>query len=517
MLILVSALLMFLTALVLLILRFARPKFQFTWLVAAGGAILALVSVFLWQLHLPQTFSFFTWQPQTVFAQTPAWLGDKFSWPYAVCLAGLAVAAILTSIVRSDIDPLAWVGILLLTALGLLVVTSVNPLTLVMVWSALDLAELVAMLASTEGEKPSGTVMVAFVTRLCGSGLVLWVYTVYSASGQFQDLQTTPTQAGIFLLCAIGLRLGILPLHLPYRHENSVRRGFGTVLRLVSAASSLALLAHIPVRAIATPLTPYLLFMAALTAIYAGWKWMRASDELSGRPFWVLGMSALAIASALRGNPTGSIAWGVTLVLGGGILFLYSARQRTLSWLLMLSLYGLSSLPFSATASSWQSGISVFPLLWIILLPAQALLMTGFIRHALHPGDSSLESQPLWAQVIYPLGLTSLVTILILLGLWGWDGTFKIGLWWAALFTLALVGGLVWLVFRVLPRFGTPRSANQWGDLLGLNWMYDVIWGFYRFLEHLSSVITGTLEGDGGILWSFLLLVLILSVFSSRR
>jgi hypothetical protein len=120
MLILVPVLLLLLTALALLILRLARPKFQYTWLVAAGGALLALVGVFLWYIRLPQTFSLFAWQPQVVFAHTPTWLADGLSWPYALSLAGLAAAVILTSVVRSDLDPLAWAGILLLTALGLL-------------------------------------------------------------------------------------------------------------------------------------------------------------------------------------------------------------------------------------------------------------------------------------------------------------------------------------------------------------------------------------------------------------
>ncbi len=42
-----------------------------------------------------------------------------------------------------------------------------------------------------------------------------------------------PPQAGLLLIVAAGLRLGVLPVHLPYNSESSLRRGLGTMLRLV--------------------------------------------------------------------------------------------------------------------------------------------------------------------------------------------------------------------------------------------------------------------------------------------
>jgi hypothetical protein len=36
-------------------------------------------------------------------------------------------------------------------------------------------------------------------------------------------------------------------------------------------------------------------------------------------------------------------------------------------------------------------------------------------------------------------------------------------------------------------------------------------------MGQISRQVTNTLEGDGGILWSFLLLVLLISIFTIRR
>ena len=513
--ILLPIILMFLTALTLMILRFARPNFKYSWMLAAGGATLAFIGIFLWHIRLPLSISLAPWQPETVFTFSPTWLVDGISWPYALSLAALAAAVIWTSVVRSENDPALWAGTLLLTALGILAVTAENPLTLILVWSAIDLVELITMLRSTEGEEQNQGVVIAFAARLVGTGLVLWANLVSTAGGILMNFRATPSSAGIYLLIAAGLRLGVLPLHLPYRKENVLRRGFGTTLRLVSAAASLSLLARIPASALKSPLLPYLLLLAALAALYAGWMWLRASDEILGRPFWVLGMASLSIAASLRGNPTGSIAWGIMLIMGGGLLFLFSARQRSILWMPLTCLWGLSALPFSLSASAWQTGNQNSWLFIIPFLPAQALLMAGFIRHALHPGETSLESQERWTKVLYPAGLFLLAGIAILFGLWGWDGSGNIGLWWAAIIANLLAAGFTALALTVLVRLAPASSSNQWTRIFRLEPLYTLLTTIYGFFRRITDIITSSLEGEGGLLWSLLLVVLILSFLST--
>ncbi len=167
-----------------------------------------------------------------------------------------------------------------------------------------------------------------------------------------------------------------------------------------------------------------MLILAAISALYASWMWVRASDEILGRPFWILGMGSLAVSSSLQGNPIGSISWGSMLILAGGLIFLFSSRQRSMLWLPMLGIWGLSALPFSPTAIAWQTTSSNSWLFSIPLIIAQALLISGYFRHMLHPGETSFESQEKWTKLLYPAGLLLLAGVSILLGLWGWDGAY---------------------------------------------------------------------------------------------
>ncbi len=120
--------------------------------------------------------------------------------------------------------------------------------------------------------------------------------------------------------------------------------------------------------------------------------WLRAPDELVGRPFWIIGLASLAVAAALLGNPIGAVSWGTALVLTGGALFLASVQQIWISRALLIGAFSLSALPLSLTASGWQGNALSFWYILPFLLIAQALLMTGLIRSALRPSTrASLE------------------------------------------------------------------------------------------------------------------------------
>jgi hypothetical protein len=59
-----------------------------------------------------------------------------------------------------------------------------------------------------------------------------------------------------------------------------------------------------------------------LALLYGAWQWLSAPDELLARPYWLIGMGSLSLLAALRGSQAGSVAWGVGLILYGGLVFL---------------------------------------------------------------------------------------------------------------------------------------------------------------------------------------------------
>jgi len=478
---------------------------------------LAWVSLFFWQFALPDKLLTGQWITLSISTTALELIANHYAWVYALSLAALAGAVVLTSPARiSTVGPAEWVGTLLLLALAIVSILADNPLTLVLVWTAIDLAEVFIVLRSSTSASLSEQTVISFSIRAAGTGFALWASVVTAVNGQTFLFEQTPAQAGIFLLLAAGLRLGVLPLHLSYRNEPILRRGFGTSLRLTTAVTSLVLLARLPASAVETRYLPYLLGFVALAALYSAWKWLTAPDELSGRPYWIIGMSALAVSATLRGNPAGSAAWGAALVLFGGLSFLYSARQVWFTRILAALGVLLLSLPLTLTASGWLGAFPQPVFFWPLFLVAHALLVAGYLRHILRPAKTSFSELPSWAQAAYPVGLLLLCVTALLLGLWGWPGAFQLGAWVVSI-SLVVLAGLAILVvirFQRLGVFEAPASVEaRPSRFVALqDQMAGLFWSLYRNLGRLFSFAANLLEGDGGLLWTLLLLVLFVSL-----
>ncbi len=518
MLIFIPIILLFLTALILLALRSTPAAQRYSWLVAVSGALLTWLGTWLWRFQIPYTFELPSWQPAILFADAPSFLADQISWVFALSLVTLTAGLFLTTLAREGIPahPLSWPGMFILSGLGILAIMANNPLTLVLIWAAFDLAELIAMLRSVQGASVSERVVIAFSTRTGGLLLLLWANMLTVHSGSHLSFASMSPAAGLFLILAAGLRLGVLPLHLPYPSESALRRDFGTLLRLTTAASSLVILARISPSALTTPLAPALQILAALAAFYGGWNWLRAPDALSGRPHWLIGMAALAVSATLRAAPLAAAAWSCAMLLSGGMLFLTSFQQKWLNRLLLSGAWGLSALPFSLTAIGWQTQAPAFWPTWPVLLAAQALLTAGFIRHALRsPNRTPLESPFTWMHFTYLLGIFVFLVTLFALGWIGWDGALQIGNLTAALFASFLTLGLVWATprFRI---FNPPRAHWVRPASSDPNVLYRSLWNLYQAGARLSQAITLILEGESGLLWTLLFIVLLLSLILQR-
>jgi hypothetical protein len=290
------------------------------------------------------------------------------------------------------------------------------------------------------------------------------------------------------------------------------------MLRLVSAAASLVLLAHIPAGSLESPLTLILLVLSGIAAIFGGWMWLRAPDELTGRPFWIFGLASLAMASALHGNPVGATAWGVALILAGSTVFLASAQQIWLNRILLVGAWTISSLPFSLTASGTQNNSGSFDFFLPVLIIAQAFLITGFIRHALRTSTrSSFESLPVWAKRIYPAGIGLLILVQLLLGLKDWTAGLQLRNLVSGLAASLLSFVLLWAIPRFPVLNPVPAHRLQPTAASRLDRFSQNIWSLYRWLGNVSQTISGILEGEGGIMWVLLFLILFVSLIVQRK
>jgi hypothetical protein len=202
----------------------------------------------------------------------------------------------------------------------------------------------------------------------------------------------------------------------------------------------------------------------------------------------------------------------------GGALFLFSEQNRWLTRLLYAGAFGISALPFSVTATGWNSGGTGFWLALPFLMVSHAMLIAGFLRHAQRTNiRTSNENQPIWGKNVYPFGIMILLLVMLLMGFFGWDGSLRLGNWLIGLIVAGLAVGLVWLTPRL--RILNPVRAH-WVRPAGTSWFdwgYQALWNLYRQVGRLSNAFTGLLEGESGIMWTLLFLVLFITVFTRRN
>ena len=515
MLILSTILILLISPLLMLTLNRLRPKFRYFWLVSMILGIVAWMGIVRVRFQMPQGFPLVSWQLGGLLTDAPMLLVDEISWPFAVSMAALGLAVILTEVGSAvETDWRNWAGVLGLLGLGLFGVLAGNPLTLLIAWAAIDLSKLFISLRRVKGAEENERVVIDFSFQVAGIVLVFWAIIAGSAPGVSLDFDKIPSNVSIFLFLAAGFRLGVIPLQVSFLRDPPLRRGFDSFLQLTPVTTSLVLLARTGTDGISAAFLPYLLIIVGVSALYGSVGWVLAKDEIEGRPYWILGIAAFVLAAGFLEKPTVSIAWGVVLLLQGGLLFLFSAKGPWLMVFPFLGGVGMSMLPYTP---SW-SGANIFDLSlqpWRgVFFAAHGLLLVGYARHALRE-RGELRNIIQGISLLYPIGLAVLLGTQFLTGWWVWligGREIPVGGWWQGFVSLA-VAALIGLWMRQRPR-ASEILGEIFKRLFSFHWIYRFLRHGYRIIFHSVSFLTVLLEGEGGVLWTLLVLTLLLSLLT---
>lgn len=516
------------SAAAILFIRAVRPTFPALWLIAVLGSITAWLMMLFLRIRLPASFTYLNWSSDLMFAASPGLLLDYSSWQYAFAITTLVLAVVLVSPghLRDRSEMVNIAGSLALGGLGLQAVLAANPVSLLMGWAAMDIIELFILLRSSGDEIADRNVLQVFATRIAGIMIAMWTFIVGSKAAGFNtSFSDLSPQAGIPLLIAIGLRVGVFPLHLPFTGESSLRRGQGTLLRMVPAASGFVVLSRIPSSAISERTAFWLGAFALLALIYSSLRWMFNRNDLAARPFWLVAMTAFGILAVLQRKPEASLAWGATLVFLGSAVFLLEYANRFMRVLLGIGLLSMLGLPFTANAAGVAGLLGSNAWYWTALsLISFFVVVVGLAEKIMRKPDLPPKMEQI-IYLTYPVGIMLLVGGYLFVGLFGWHGSRTIGAWGLALVTSAFV--IAWMVWdrrtgkpgQVIDRIrNTKAGGNLGGDvgtfrrIINLEWFYGGFRYVFNGLGRVIGVVTFILEGSAGIFWAVLILVLFLAL-----
>ncbi|MBP8857663.1 MAG: hypothetical protein KBG60_06555 [Anaerolineaceae bacterium] len=512
------------TGLAVLVMRQAKVSIGYIWLSALAGSFVAWLVLLVVNWDNTPVYTSQFWNLPGSMGYPVGFGFDRLSWPFAFALSSLLLAVLLTSTVRFHFqsDPFTWAFSVLIGAAGILAAAANTPLAFVFSWTVVDILE-IAMLGLVGGGKAlQQRNIISSMARIGGIFLVLWAMVSSRSEGLVLNLGLAAPPQSVLLLLAAALRLGVVPLHVAYTSEPLTRRGLGTMLRLVPPAASLVLLSRLPAAVVPPNAAVAVLLFCILAAGYGAFMWMVTQDDLEGRPYWLLAVAGLAIASGVRGQPEAIPVMGTAMVLVGGLIFLSSEFRKPLSVILLVGFIGLTALPYTPAAGS-LTGLTVYPfnLLDVFFILVFAVLLSGTFFHMYR----KREEQPVerWLLAVYSAGLVVLIASHWLIGFLVLKVEPRPGVWWVSLVSTFLAV-LIILAYRWWQRSGLPiflrndprlaairKTVQIIADVLRLDWLYALFGLVLRLLQSLIQFLTRLLEGEGGVLWTLLLIVLLAS------
>ncbi len=508
---LIPALIFFLTAAVLVILGRLWPDFGYPWPIAALGGSAAWLAGLLTQFFIPLPGEFLVWPAQQLFEPALVFGWDPLSWAYALAIASLALGVVITEIQRApSADGSGWAACLFTAGLGFLAAFGGNFFTYVVLFSALDLAQILFYFRRlSEGSIRSSWISSRIAGRLLGTGLVVYSLLLGPASISPSGAVGAGWLQIALFLTGISLRLALF-----FPSEGNERNPVTVGLNLIPAAAALALIPRwfgvfSPASAFITGGTIVVVLVGAVQALRVA----VSSTEREGRQAWLAAAGALVALAALRGQMQVGASWGVVFLLSGGVLALYQPASRWLVVVPLIALWSISGLPFSPL---WEGmGLFSLPLSTVLLLGIliHGLILAGYFKY-ISINEQIASAEERWVRLIAPLGMA----VLLITQQWiAWfpgraPGDLSRFPWWPAV--LAIVISLViWWWLRLGDAAQIIREIIQAsGGALAL--ITRPLAGIPVFISRATGFLTTILEGEGGVLWALLLLTLLLSILA---
>ncbi len=501
-----------------------------TWLLSSIVAITTWVAMILIRLLMPSGWEINNWLVGVSTSETLFFQFTTDTWIFGFLLVSLLVAVIFyeARYLDSGNHVNILTGTMILISVGLLSIQSGNGLTFLLTWVLIDIAEFLILVGIIKDTAKHRISIISLLARILGILLML-CYLVLQTPGSTFATEGVTTSAGVLLLIIAVLRMGIIPFHIPYSEEPKVRRGIGSILRFIPILSIFSFFTFSGPQLFSKIQYGGLLTIFTLGGLFGALSWFFARSELGGRPYWVFAFGCLASVAYLRSSMDALIGFAAIMLVGGSGLFLFLPRKRKASVLLPLLLPVMFAIPYTPTGAIPQA-------VWgrqaelanIFLFTSQALLIGGVIRHSLRTEVKFKQIED-WVWLFQMAGLIIVSASPWIAEIFSLEKLKNVEYWWFSVSLVVIIGlatavnylqrrstnGLIVRLRRLSKRI--EPVMLYFDKFFQFNWITRGFESLGKFIEFIIGFMVRLLEGDGGILWSFLLLILLASLLITAQ
>ncbi len=511
--------LLLLAAAISVILRKRGIRTAYIWLVISSICLVVWLLLVLIPVDRANPFEIRDWFQLGSLSINLQFAIRQQNWPIIFTVATFNLAFFLTAVVRLDIrsDLKYWLVQLVMTCLAILAFSAGNYWTLLIMWTALDILN---FFYHFQVNKSAYSIQIfrSMIIRFIGSMVLVWSIAGMQAGGINSPLDLISPRAGLSMFIAALLHSGILPIQNQEEKSRTetdriVRGGFKAINFAISFAF-LSLLEAPELPMLAGFIARVIIIIIAVVFAY---QWM-LRKSLAGVDYALFAGAGILFLLFLSGLPTGANFLLLTVLFAITWLTLFSHRGRPLVVLPILAFILLSGLPFSVFSMGSRGFFYQGELIesYILLVPF-GFLLAGFLVKGMGK-QRELQEMEAWYQTVYLAGLSIYIFSLLIIVINQITSiSAEIGSWWIGL-SAAIFSAAMFVFVQRKNGISVPKDYSEDTNVEGIFRLFSLSWLFKAVMfsrEKSAKIIAGfsaLLEGDGGVLWAIVFLILMISL-----
>jgi hypothetical protein len=518
--------LLFISIVVIQLLRWRGRPVGEIWLVTALVSLLTWGSLIFLRFVPPAGVEVQRWFPGGISGGSIHFGILPGTWIFAFLLLTLLCVIIFVDAIHLGAKNQwsIWIESILFAAAGLFSIFSQSLVPLVISWTFTDILELSISTRLLEKKSSQTVSLIEFGLRITGTLLIIPAMVVSNQGSQLIGVFIWSGTTSVLILVGAFLRMGTLPLQAHFSSNQSKYKGLLTLRKFVPPLVVFSFLFQAPPPPEITPDFYVLLAFLVVSILFGSIKWLFAKSPIQGLPFWLLCLTSFGLVFFLNGERESLSALAILMVAAGGLEFL--CITNTLTTRIVIPGLGLTLMgfPFTPTALLWKGilnpavgGISIF------LAMGTLLLFAGIIRNV-QKIDCEDTQPERWMRLFYQVGLGILYFSPWVTLIWNFQADTETNILWAPITCVSIIGVSIVInrlkVLRALKSLTGEMQLEIWVNRIGnlvdrffsFNWLIKFLTLIFKVSRRVSTVIITMLEGDGGLIWAILFLVLLASI-----
>jgi hypothetical protein len=450
------------------------------------------------------------------------------TWIYGFLLLTMLSAILLvdSSRLAGKNNLIAWSGAMVITAAGILVCMSGSFVAFILASTFLDVSLLTVGLVANRQSSQVKEVIIDFSLRVAGTFIL--ITTFGDINFDLMSLQSEiPGGAFFIFLAGLILRMGVVHTSGRSASEYPIRRNLQILIQMIVPVTMFALISRLSIPTLDGSLYGLIFFTLIGIALVKALR--QTFQKIGDQKVWIDVLSVLGIGLLLLEQTNAILPLGIIMISIGGAVSVTDTRLKRTNIILLILMLGMIGLPFTPSNGLWIKSIGMeFGFRVLLYNLALFLVILGVSNNFLNPISRNLSTEK-WVEVS-----NSMSPIILMISPWiylPWNkaltGTANgviipgilIGIilvrlvfwkWW-----FEIADRVVQLKEKISPEIHVTRKLID--DLLKFKWLINSFKAINRIVEWLVTSTIRMLEGEGGLLWALVFLILITSIIVTYR